>query len=66
MMRLKRISAGNYETPDGRYYIVKQVNSVYLSDIWWILGEVINDQCEHIDDFPSMKEARERLKGFVA
>lgn len=65
-MRLKRISAGNYQTRDGRYYILRLVDLRNLSQIWWILGEVVNGQCQHIDDFTSMKQARERLKELVA
>jgi hypothetical protein len=60
-MKLKRLSAGNYETQDGKYYVHRAINPTYSSDRWWMVGEVILGQSHHLEDFRTFKQCKDYL-----
>ena len=49
---LKRIRAGYYESPDGKYYVFRGSNG------WWNMGEKQTTANFHIEDYKSYAAAR--------
>lgn len=55
---MKRLKAGYYRTTDGTHYIAREENN---RPAYWMVGEIINGQAQHLEDFRTYKEARNWL-----
>lgn len=55
---IKRLKAGHYRTTDGTHYIAREENN---RPAYWMVGEIINGQAQHLEDFRTYKEARNWL-----
>lgn len=53
-MQLKKICAGSYISPDGKYYAVRMDDNG-----WWSVGECPGT---HIADFKTLRESRQFIK----
>lgn len=53
---IRKIRAGAYETKDGVYYIVREQHN---RPAYWMVGERVDGQAEHLTDFRTYKEARQ-------
>jgi len=57
VFNLKRIRAGYYESTDGNYYVVRSTTDDGKR-IYWTAGQIINGQCEVLEDFAKYGHAR--------
>jgi hypothetical protein len=60
VFNLKRAHAGFYTSPDGNYYVIRSATDDG-KQIYWTVGQVINGQCEVLEDFAKYSHARNFL-----
>jgi len=57
VFNLKKGHAGFYTTLDGNYYVIRQ-QSDDGKQTYWTVGQVVNGQCEVLEDFAKYGQAR--------